>query len=103
MPHLHEQEEESFYILERTIRFQVGEETLTAEAGAFVKAPQGVSHAFKNAGDTPARVLLLVAPAGLENFFEEVGHSLEEPPSPPSSEKVKKIAAKFGVTILSGE
>ena len=103
MPHLHEREEESFYILEGSLRFQVGDETLTAEAGTFVKAPRGVRHAFKNVGETPARVLLLVAPAGLEKFFEEVGQPPGETPSPPNPTKVKEIAAKFGVTVLSGE
>lgn len=103
MPHLHEREEESFYILEGSLLFQVGDETLTAGAGTFVKAPRGVSHAFKNMGATPARVLLLVTPAGLEKFFEEVGQPLGETPSPPNPEKIKQIASKYDVTILSTE
>lgn len=103
MPHLHEREEESFYILEGSLLFQVGDETLTAGAGTFVKAPQGVSHAFKNMGATPARVLLLLTPAGLEKFFEEVGQPLGETPSPPNPEKIKQIASKYDVTILSTE
>ena len=115
-PHLHEREEESFYILEGTLLFQVGDETLTAEAGTFVKTPRGISHAFKNGhgfihqyhphafknmGTIPARVLLLVIPAGLENFFEEVGQPLGETPSPLDPEKVKRTAPKYGVTIMN--
>ena len=100
-PHLHEREEESFYILEGTLLFQVGDETLTAEAGTFVKTPRGISHAFKNMGTIPARVLLLVIPAGLENFFEEVGQPLGETPSPLDPEKVKRTAPKYGVTIMN--
>jgi quercetin dioxygenase-like cupin family protein len=103
MPHLHQREEESFYILEGSLLFQVGDETLTAGAGAFVKAPRGVSHAFKNVGTTPARVLLLVIPAGLERFFEEVGQPLGETPSLPNLEKVKQIAPRYGITILSSD
>ncbi len=103
MPHLHAREEESFYILEGSLHFQVGEETLTATAGTFVKTPRGVSHAFKNLGAITARVLLLVAPAGLEKFFQEVGQPLDEAPSPPDVEKIKEIAPKYGLTILSNE
>jgi len=100
-PHLHEREEESFYILEGTLLFQVGDETLDAEAGTFVKAPRGISHAFKNVGASPVRVLLLVTPAGLEKFFEEVGQPLGETPSPLDLEKVKQTAPKYGVTIIN--
>lgn len=103
LPHLHEREEESFYILEGSLRFQVGNENLLAAAGTFIKTPRGVGHAFKNVGTTPARVLLLVTPAGLEKFFEEVGQPAGESPSPPDLEQIKKTAPKYGVTILSSE
>jgi quercetin dioxygenase-like cupin family protein len=42
-PHIHEREEESFYILEGTLQFQVGGESVTAGAGAYVKTPRGVA------------------------------------------------------------
>ena len=98
-PHLHEREEESFYILEGTLLFQVGDESLTAGAGAYVKTPRGVRHALKNAGTTPARVLVLVIPAGIEKFFEEIGQPVDETPSAQTLEKVREIAPKYGITI----
>lgn len=100
IPHLHEREEESFYILEGSLRFRVGDETLTAAAGTFVKTPRGVCHGFQNVGETPARVLLLVVPAGLEKFFQEVGQFPSEKSSPPNVEKFKEVAPRYGLTIL---
>ena len=67
--HLHEREEESFYILEGTLLFQVGDESLTAGAGAYVIAPRGVRHAFKNVGTAPARVPAAGDPGGVGKIF----------------------------------
>jgi hypothetical protein len=35
--------------------------------------PVGTPHSFKNESDKPARMLISVAPAGLEQMFFEVG------------------------------
>ena len=102
-PHLHEREEESFYILEGTLQFQVGEESLRAGAGAFVKAPPGLRHAFKNVGTAPARMLMLVTPAGIEKFFAEISQPVGEPPAAPNLEKIKEIAPKYGITLLNSD
>ncbi len=69
--HLHSREVESFYILEGSLSFWLADQKLSAGAGCLVIAPPGLPHAFKNEGDTPARALLLITPAGLEEFFEE--------------------------------
>jgi quercetin dioxygenase-like cupin family protein len=100
-PHLHAREEESFYILEGTLQFQVGNESFTAGAGAYVKAPRGVRHALKNVGTVPARLLLLVTPAGLEKFFEEISQPAGETASARTLEKAKEIAPKYGITLLN--
>ena len=81
----------------------MGYESLTAGAGAYVKAPRGVRHAFKNVGAAPARVLLLVTPAGLEKFFEEIGQPVGETASAQTLEKAKEIAPKYGITLLDSD
>jgi mannose-6-phosphate isomerase-like protein (cupin superfamily) len=70
--HLHRREDESFYILEGTFAFQIGDRALTATAGWFMTAPKGVPHSYKNIGTTPAKMLSLFVPAGIENFFEDL-------------------------------
>ena len=70
--HLHRREDEAFYILEGTFAFQVGDRALTATTGWFMTAPKGVPHSYKNIGTTPARMLTLFVPAGIENFFEDL-------------------------------
>lgn len=102
-PHLHAHEEESFYILEGTLEFQVGGDHVTAGAGAYVKAPRGLGHSFKNVGTAPARVLMLITPPGLEKFFAEISQPAGAAPSAQSFEKIKAIAPRYGVTMLTGD
>ena len=69
--HTHTNEDECFCVSEGEIGVQVGDEVITAPAGAVLYAPRGIEHAFWNAGPTPARVIHIYAPAGFEHFFEQ--------------------------------
>src|SRR5215204_2554048 len=65
-PHAHSREEEGFYVLEGEITFTVNGEKVVAPAGTFANMPVGTPHSFHNESDRPAKMLLWVAPAGLE-------------------------------------
>src|SRR5262245_13996786 len=74
LPHRHSREDESFYILDGQLEFRMGERgerLIVAASGSFVFAPRGIPHTLKNEGTTPARVLVIISPAGLERFFAE--------------------------------
>src|SRR5580704_11032223 len=77
-PHVHSREEEGFYILEVEITLQIGDQRLMATAGMFANMPVGTPHSFKNKGNQPAKMLISIAPAGLEKMFMEVGVPLAE-------------------------
>ncbi len=68
--HTHDAQDEAWHVLEGELRFQLGEEVTSAPAGSFVFVPRGVPHCFQNAGSTPARILVLFTPAGMEPFFD---------------------------------
>ena len=71
-PHAHSREHEVSYILEGEIGIRIGPDELTATQGSIVvKRPQ-VTHAWWNAGASPARVLETISPAGLESYFREL-------------------------------
>src|SRR5215472_4876328 len=70
-PHIHWREEETFFLQQGTVTIQVGGQTLHASPGDCVYLPRGIMHSFKNTGNVDAKFLLVVTPAGLENFFEE--------------------------------
>jgi quercetin dioxygenase-like cupin family protein len=68
--HVHANEDEAWYVLEGELRFRLGAETASAPAGSFVFVPRGTPHCFQNAGEKPARILVLFTPAGMERFFD---------------------------------
>ena len=63
---------DSFYVLEGELEFRVGEETVHATAGAYVLAPPGVPHGFRNTGTLPARALNLHTPGGFARYWREL-------------------------------
>src|SRR5215510_2960123 len=70
-PHVHSREEEGFYILEGEITFTINGERVVATAGMFAIMSVGTPHSFKNESSRPAKMLISVAPAGLEKMFFE--------------------------------
>jgi quercetin dioxygenase-like cupin family protein len=104
-PHVHSREEESFYILEGEITFQIGEDLVVATAGMFANMSVGTPHSFKNESNRPAKMIISIAPAGLEQMFFEFGVPLPEgstaalPPTKDEIEKLLAIAPKYGIEI----
>lgn len=104
-PHVHSREEEGFYILEGEITFTIGDKRLVASAGMFANMPVGTPHSFKNESNRTAKMLISVAPAGLEKMFFEVGAPLAEGATtalPPTKEEIDKLlllAPNYGIEI----
>lgn len=93
-PHVHSREEEGFYILDGQITFTINGEQIVATAGMFANMPVGTPHSFKNESLKPAKMLISVAPAGLEKMFFEVGVPLADGATtalPPSHEEIEKL------------
>ena len=70
-PHVHRNREEVFYVLDGQFTFTVGTEVFDVSPGGTVFIPRGTRHGFTTTAG--GRALFVVAPAGLEGFFEELG------------------------------
>ena len=66
--HIHHREDESYYILEGSIRFWIGEEIIDAKAGDFIHLPKGIPHKFELQSDY-VKELMWMTPSGLEKWF----------------------------------
>jgi mannose-6-phosphate isomerase-like protein (cupin superfamily) len=64
--HVHQTEDDAFYIVEGEMTFILGDEEVGAPSGTFVLVPPGVEHGFRNDGDVPVRMLNIHAPAGFD-------------------------------------
>lgn len=103
--HTHAREDELFYIMQGAIDFMLEGRKVNAEAGTFIRVPRGVVHGFRNATNTPARMLNIHTPGGFEKFFRGVGTPCvdvsEGPPKePPDMDKVNKACEATGMKIV---
>ena len=64
--HVHDGEDDAFYILEGEMRFLFGGEAVAAPPGTFVLVPPGVRHGFRNDGAAGVRMLNVHAPGGFD-------------------------------------
>ncbi len=75
-PHRHHDFDEALYVLEGTLSFTAGIETLRGAPGTFVLVPRGLRHTFANPGDVTARMLGPWSPTSALEFFREIGRVL---------------------------
>src|SRR4051812_30821879 len=64
--HVHDDEDDAFYILEGEMTFTFGDREAKAPAGTVVLVPPGVQHGFRNDRAEPVRMLNIHAPAGFD-------------------------------------
>ena len=105
-PHRHLWSDETFYILDGTITFLMGDEIRTAGKGAFVNIARNTRHAFRVDSDT-ARILNGYTPASMEAMLAELGKRTDErtlpPPEAPPSGKPQmpdELLARYGLVWL---
>jgi quercetin dioxygenase-like cupin family protein len=99
-PHTHSREDEAFYVLSGEIQIEFEGEPAPHRVGpgGFFFGPRGRRHGYRNAGDKPARVLVLCAPScGLDQMFGELDAVSAK--DMPGFEQLAAITAKYGVII----
>ncbi len=96
--HLHQHEDELFYILAGKYRFLCGTDTIMAEKGSLVHLPKGLPHSFKNLGDSTGIMMNTITPGGFEHFFEDINTITQNGTFSPS--KVDSIAQIYGLTFI---
>lgn len=95
-PHVHEDTDEGFYVLEGELECTVAGDTFMVETGGTVFVPRGTVHTFAPTASGITRFLLLYSPAGFEGYFEDMGAFLQSlPPGPPDPEQVQQKAAEL--------
>jgi quercetin dioxygenase-like cupin family protein len=78
--HLHAREDETMYVIEGEFRWRLGDQITSAGAGSFVHIPRGLPHTWQITGDSPGRMIVSFAPAGMEGFFDELSAMSEFDP-----------------------
>jgi mannose-6-phosphate isomerase-like protein (cupin superfamily) len=88
--------DETFYVLEGELTFQLGDRLVTARAGDCAFAPRDSHHTLANLASATARYVLTCTPAGFERYFDRLRAELTGTPPPPEA------AGDFPETIVVG-
>jgi quercetin dioxygenase-like cupin family protein len=94
-PHIHTREDEISIVLEGRIGFRSEDQEVVLGAGGYIVKPRNQVHAMWNAGDTTARIIEIISPAGFEGFFR--GFADLNDAGPIDLARVAELAAAHGL------
>ncbi|TDO35193.1 cupin domain [Kribbella sp. VKM Ac-2527] len=100
-PHVHHREDEISIVLEGEIGFRSEDKEIVLGPGGYIVKPRGEVHAMWNAGPTPARMIEIISPAGLEELFRTVVSLTERGEAEMS--KIVELANRYEVPIAEPE
>lgn len=95
-PHIHEREDELFYVLEGKHLVNVADEQFRVGPGGMVFGPRGVPHAQWRIVPRTGRLLTLFYPAGFESFYRELADAERAGTIGPAA--YARISKKYGIT-----
>ncbi len=93
--HKHSREDEYSYVTEGRLGALLGDDVVYAEPGDLVFKPRDQWHTFWNAGDEPCRLLEIIAPAGFEHMFREMGELMRAPEPDDFAEFTRRYGIEF--------
>jgi quercetin dioxygenase-like cupin family protein len=94
-PHKHENEDETFFIVEGEFELLVDGEWVKGRAGDSFYRARGTVHGFRNSGPTNAKMLIFVQPGAFQNYLEEIS-----PLSVPVDlGKLIEISNRYGISF----
>jgi quercetin dioxygenase-like cupin family protein len=103
--HVHEQEDEGFYVLEGSLTLWVGDaDPVRLVPGEFALAPHGIPHTYR-VGDSRGLFLVTSTPGTFVSFLREAGRPATRPElptldGPPDTERLARVAGDHGITLL---
>lgn len=102
--HMHSREEETLYMLSGEVRAYFSDAVVELKPGDTVFLPRNLPHTYQVISEE-ARFLVLMAPAGFEEFFREITEPLtadapDGPITPGDPVKLKALLARYGVDVV---
>ncbi len=117
--HVHTRGEEMFYVVDGELDLLAlepvertagdwhdwvapsGETYLRGGPGSVMFVPAGCPHAFANPTDRPVTMLFQVAPAGHEDYFDELAAFLRAADGPPDQEALVQLRRRHDIEQLT--
>ena len=101
-PHVHQNEDEGFLILEGELDIIVDGKRTRVGPGQSAFAPRNVPHQLHNAGAVPVRAIAVTTPAGFGDFVMAAGEpaGAGAPPAP-DVDALMATARRFGIELAA--
>lgn len=97
--HRHEHEDEILFVHEGKGTGILGDERVPVEPGTTIYIPHGVWHGVDNTSDSPAQIIWVVAPPGVEGYFREAGVPPGTGCKPIPPDELAEIQRRHGMTV----
>ncbi len=93
--HVHDAQEDTFYVLDGVLTAQIGEEIIELKEGDFASAPPGVAHTFTNASQNQvARMVNVMTPGiGFDHYITAAMSGADQA-------EMERLAKEYGVSIV---
>ena len=96
--HIHQHEDEYWYIMDDGLEIQLGTERLIIKANTLLAIPAGTEHAVFHTGNALVRAVFFTTPGGPETFFEGLSKLLQAPERGPAD--FTKLFETTGTTFI---
>jgi quercetin dioxygenase-like cupin family protein len=92
--HVHSNLEETFYVVDGELEFELDGEPFHAIAGATIFVPPHVPHRFGNHGEGRARMLIVMSPPIHDRYFDELAEILAGD-GPPDANEIGDLRLRY--------
>lgn len=94
--HVHSRQDEVFTCTRGTVRVLLDGVEHLLEPGDMLRMPRGVPHMFDNPHDVECRVVAVVSPPGLEDYYRDLAAL---PPGPRDMGLLAEVMARHGLRL----
>jgi mannose-6-phosphate isomerase-like protein (cupin superfamily) len=94
-PHVHHGHDETFYVVEGSFEFAVGDNVRVLGPGGFVSVPRETPHAFRNAGASAGRIVGTLTPGHFAQYFRELALIIDATGQPPAKAQWAELYARY--------
>jgi mannose-6-phosphate isomerase-like protein (cupin superfamily) len=93
--HIHSREDELFTCVQGRVEVELDGQRHVLGQGDSLLMPRGVPHVFRNPFDEETRIIAVVSPPGLENYYRE----LSELPPGRDMKLVAQVMTRYGLSL----
>lgn len=94
--HIHSREDELFICVKGQVEIELGGQRHVLGQGDSLLMPRGVPHVFRNPFEEETRIVAVVSPPGLENYYRELSNL---PPGPRDMTLVARVMTRHGLSL----